>query len=127
MVSSTLSGSEPGPYTTPFHVPATDLMSDTATGLIGPALAQPTSAAANPTTAVVMRMVQSHRAARGSIASPPVPNKSERCRDRCINEVNPSVVTVCVARLHEIRMHNGVLSTAYVVLTGCCLLSLASG
>src|SRR5206468_6733155 len=52
MVSSMLSGSEPGPYTTPFHVPATDFMSDTATGLIGPAVAQPTSAAANPTTAV---------------------------------------------------------------------------
>src|SRR5262249_31820116 len=41
IVSVTLSGSTPDRYSTPFHVPATDLMSDTLTGVTGPALAQP--------------------------------------------------------------------------------------
>ena len=68
IVRVTSSGSEPDRYTTPFHVPATDLTSDTATGR-SPALAQPTSEAANPTTTMVVKMVQSDRALFGVIAS----------------------------------------------------------
>jgi hypothetical protein len=62
------SGSEPDRYTVPSHVPATDLTSDTATGVSGARLAQPTSEAAIPTTMVV-KTVQSDRAPLGVIVS----------------------------------------------------------
>src|SRR5258705_13274404 len=63
IVSVTYSGSEPDWYTVPFHVPATDLTSGTATGVIGPALAQPTSEAANPTMRMTVRTFHSDRTA----------------------------------------------------------------
>src|SRR5262245_13941640 len=53
----------------PFHVPATDLTSDTMTGVTGPTLAQPTNVVANPTKTV--RTVQSDRAPLGFIAGSP--------------------------------------------------------
>src|SRR4030095_9264106 len=53
----------------PFHVPATDFMSDTATGL-WPALAQPTSETAKPTITVTVRTVHRDRGPLGVIAPP---------------------------------------------------------
>src|SRR6266850_51158 len=69
IVSTICSGSEPDPYTMPFHVPATDLTSDTATGATGPALAHPISEAANPTMTIAVRRVHSDRAPLVVIAS----------------------------------------------------------
>jgi hypothetical protein len=69
MVSVMWSGSEPDWYTTPSHVPATDLTSDTATGASGPMLAQPISEAANTKTMVAVKTVLSDRALLGVIVS----------------------------------------------------------
>src|SRR5262245_55388124 len=66
MMRSTFCRSAPGPYTMPFHVPATAPMSDTGTGLAGLRLAQPTSETANPTTTAA---VHSHRDPLGIIAT----------------------------------------------------------
>src|SRR5262249_40767466 len=57
-------------YTTPFQMPVTSLMSDTATGVIGPKLAQPTRVTANPTTKAVRTAPSDRRPARVTVAPP---------------------------------------------------------
>src|SRR5215472_12032676 len=69
IVRSMYSGSDPDPYSTPCHVPATDPMLDTVTGVIGPRLAQPTSEIANPTRTAAARVAQGDRAPLNFIAS----------------------------------------------------------
>src|SRR5262249_15875824 len=70
IVSVTYSGSNTDRlYTTPFHVPATALMSDTATGVTGPRLAQPARVAANPTTKAVRTAPADRRPVRVATSS----------------------------------------------------------
>src|SRR5262249_26529508 len=54
----------------PFHVPATDLTSDTMTGVTGPRLAQQANEDANPTRTVAVRTLQSDRGPLVFIAPP---------------------------------------------------------
>src|SRR5215468_6411426 len=68
IVSSMYSGSDPDPYSTPCHVPATDPMVDTVTGVIGPRLAQPTSEIPDPTRTAAARVAQRDRAPLDVIA-----------------------------------------------------------
>src|SRR5215467_5675110 len=71
IISVTLSGSNTDRlYTTPFHVPATALMSDTATGVIGPRLAQPTRVATHPTTKAVRTVPSDPRPVRVTLPPP---------------------------------------------------------
>src|SRR5262245_4242564 len=78
IVSAIGCASELDLYTTPFHVPATDLTSETGTGVRGPRLAQPSSEAANPTTKVAPRTIDHHRKRPGVIAPPRVEGEPSR-------------------------------------------------
>jgi hypothetical protein len=53
----------------PCHVPATDLTSDTATGVKGPTLTQPTNETANTEKIVAVKAILSDRALVGLIVS----------------------------------------------------------
>src|SRR5690242_12534652 len=70
IVRVTSSRSEPGRYTVPCHVPVSDLTSDTATGVTGPMLAQPTSETDDATTTVTARILQTSRRLLDVIAPP---------------------------------------------------------
>src|SRR5215467_9671207 len=71
IISVTLSGSNTDRlYTTPFHVPATALMSDTATGVSGPRLAQPTRVDTHPTTKAVRTVPSDPRPVRVTLPPP---------------------------------------------------------
>src|SRR5262245_20086770 len=97
MMRSTFCRSEPGPYTMPFHVPATAPMSVTGTGLAGPRLAQPTSETAIPTTRTAA--VHSTRDPLGSLATPLLPGVNEFARS------TPAIVSLfartCSSQLHQ--------------------------
>jgi transcriptional regulator of aromatic amino acid metabolism len=54
----------------PSHVPLTDVTSETATGVTGPMLAQPTSETHNPTITVTARTLQTSRRLVGVIGPP---------------------------------------------------------
>src|SRR5262250_424259 len=72
-ISVTFSGSKTDRlYTTPFHVPATALTSDTAIGVTGPRLAQPTRVATNPTKKAVKTVPSDPRPVRATVP-PPAP------------------------------------------------------
>src|SRR5215471_10150345 len=117
MVSVMDSG--PGPdlgYTTPFHVPATVLMSDTATGRTGPALMQPTRVVVRPTMRTV-RTVPSDRSAvrvvigalhRGplivdDLRRPSLPAAAERAVVLAWEIDATPAITCCVRRLAGAR------------------------
>ena len=70
-------GWEGGKYTMPSHVPLTELTSETATGVTGPMLAQPTSETENPTITVTARTLQTSRRLLGVIG-PPVRRRHRR-------------------------------------------------